>query len=382
MIKMTSRERMLAAARHEPVDRIPLMLWIEPHTLVRIATEVRPPRNPLLRAFFNGLKTLGETLPTEELRGGVSLLAHPVQNDFLLELGSDCAELIYGFPPLWIKGVRFTGGRLVIKDMYDIERGIGGQYLESIGYPCKTPEDLDRCRFPDLTSPIHYGHVAAYRRARPDAAIRVWCPGVQDWGQSWMGMENLYMWMVDRPEIMERFFRRLAEHTLEIIHGALRAGADIVTINDDYGTSRSLLMSKKMWERFTFPCLRRQCDEIHRRGGVSMLHSCGHVMPLLDKIAEAGVDMLHPLQESAGNDLAAAKSEFGGRLCFVTGIDAQLLPTATPEETRESILAAARTGAEGGGFVLCTTNFLQQDTPVENITAMFKTIEEVLKGRL
>lgn len=372
---------MLAAARRERTDRIPLMLWIEPHALVKIATEVRPPRNPVLRAFFTGLKRVSKALPSEDLRNGAPLLAFLAQNDFLLELGADVVEFIYGFPPAWVKGVRFAGGSLIIKDMYDIERGIGGIYLESVGYPCKTPEDLGRCRFPDLSNPIHYAHIAAYRRLHPDIAIRTWCPGVQDWSQSWTGMENLYVWMMDRPEAVERFFRRLAEHTLQIIRGSLRAGADIVTVNDDYGTRDSMLMSKKMWERFTFPCLKRQCGEIRRMGGVAMLHSCGYVMPLLDKFVEAGVDMLHPLQQSAGNDLAAAKAEFGRHLCFVTGIDVQLLPTIGPAETRESILGAVRAGARDGGFVLCPTNFLQQDTPVENIKIMFETIEEVQRGR-
>jgi uroporphyrinogen decarboxylase len=152
-------------------------------------------------------------------------------------------------------------------------------------------------------------------------------------------------------------------------------------IGDDYGTQQSMMMSKAMWERFTFPCLKRQCGEVHRLGGLAMLHSCGYVAPLLDKIVEAGVDMLHPFQPLPGNDLAAAKAEFGNRLCFVTGIDVQKFPAMKPEEVRETMLAAARTAAPGGGFILCPTNFLQEDAPLENFMIMFDTIRDIQNWR-
>jgi uroporphyrinogen decarboxylase len=378
---MTSRERVIAAARREPVDRIPLMLWIEPHTTVKLATEILPPRNGAYRRFFEGLRFLRDNLPMKALRDGAPLLAYTTQSEYLRELGADIVDFYFGCHPLMVKDIKVNKGGFTITDIYGIKHGMGGIYLETVGYPCETKEDLDRYIFPDLSHPIHYAHVAAFRRLRPDTAIAVMCPGVQDWSQSWHKMENLYAGMIMYPDSVERFFRKMAEHTLQIIRGSLRAGADIILIGDDYGTHNSMMMSKKMWERFTFPCLKRQCGETHRLGGLVMLHSCGYVMPLLDRIVEAGVDMLHPLQQSAGNDLAAAKAEFGDRLTFVTGIDVQTLPTIGPEEVRESMLSAARAAAPGGGFILCTTNFLQVDTPLENIKVMFDTIKDIKNGR-
>ncbi|MFA6449063.1 MAG: uroporphyrinogen decarboxylase family protein [bacterium] len=381
MKAMTSRERVRAAAKRQPVDRIPLMLWLEPHTTVKIATRVRPPRNPAYRGFFTALSRLGETLPTEDLRNAAPLLAYFAQADYQLELGADIVDFHYGCYPLWIKKLSIYDKKITFTDMYGIERGMGGLYIESVGNPCGTKEALDLYEFPDLSSPIHYAHIAMYRKLRPDVSIAVMCPGVQDWSQAWCGIENLYAGMIEYPETIERFFRKLAEHTLQIIRGSLRAGADIILIGDDYGTQQSMMMSKGTWERFTFPCLKRQCGEIGRLGGLAMLHSCGYVAPLLDKIAEAGVEMLHPFQPVPGNDLAAAKEEFGDRLCFMTGIDAQKLPGMSPEEVRGSMLAAARTAAPGGGFILSPTNFLQEDAPMENLRIMFNTIEDIQHGR-
>ncbi|MFH1538136.1 MAG: uroporphyrinogen decarboxylase family protein [bacterium] len=381
MKKMTSRERVRAAAELRPVDRIPVMLWLEPHTLMKIANEVVRPRRMWERRFFRGLGRLQKTLPTEDLRNAVPLTAFLVQADFQRELGADIVDFAWGFLPLWLKGIRVEGRKFFLTDIYGVERGMGGLYLEATGYPCKTPEELERYRFPDLSHPIHYAHIRLYRMLHPDAAIVCWCPGVQDWSQQWMGMQNLYMWCAEHPEIIGDFFMRMAEHSLQIIRGALRAGADIILIGDDYGTQKNLFMSKPMWERLTYPCLKLQCEGIHRSGGLALLHSCGSIAPLLDRIVDAGVDMLHPFQPVGDNDLAAAKAEFGDRLCFVTGIDVQRLPTMAPGEVRESILENVRIAAPGSGFVLCPTNFVQEDTPAENLKAMFDTIKEVQNSR-
>ncbi len=379
MKKMTSRERVLAAARKMPVDRTPLMLWLEPHTTLKIARGVRPPKKMHNRMIFDALSWLGENLPTEELRNAAPLLSAVLQADYLLELGADIVDFHWGFYPLWFRRAGFRDGRFFLVDTYGVERGMGGLYIEATKCPCATKEQLDAYRFPDMSHPIHYEHIRAYRKLHPDTAIAVWCPGVQDWSIGWHGMENLYLGTIDYPEVIERFFKRLAEHTLQIIRGALRAGADIIAIGDDYGTQQSMLMSKPSWERFTYPCLKMQCEEIHRLGGVSFLHSCGCISPLLDKIAEAGVDMLHPFQPLPGNDLDKAVAEFGDRFCFVTGIDVQKLPSMSPAELRESMLAISASAACGGGFMLCTTNYLQEDAPEENLRVMFDTIDEIVK---
>ena len=382
MGRMTSKERVLAAADLRPVDRMPVMLWLEANTTLKIATGVRPPRRRMNRAIFNTLDHLSRNLPNESLRRGAPLLAHLLQAEYLLELGADIVDFYWGFPPLWLRGAGFDKGSFYIEDLYGIKRAVAGDYLDLADYPCKTPEDLDRYRFPDLSHPIHYSVLRNFKRLHPDVAVACWIPGVQDHGQGFMGMENLYLWAAMYPDHIERFFRKLAAHSLQIIRGAMRAGADVIMIGDDYGTQQSLLMSKRMWERYTFPCLRRQCEEIHRFGGRALLHSCGSVMPLLDKFVEAGVDMLHPLQPVGENSFERAVEEFGDSLCFVTGMDVQKMPEMPPGEVRGSIAESVRIGSRGGGMVLCHTNFLQQDTPVENLEAMFETIEDLKKGRL
>ncbi len=43
---MTSRERVRATVRGLPVDRVPLMTWLNPHAACRMMAEIRPASDP------------------------------------------------------------------------------------------------------------------------------------------------------------------------------------------------------------------------------------------------------------------------------------------------------------------------------------------------
>ncbi|MFA6451582.1 MAG: uroporphyrinogen decarboxylase family protein, partial [bacterium] len=363
--------------RHEPVDRIPLMLWIEPHTALKISQHVIKPKSVANRLLFDGLAALQSAMPTEELRNVVPMLSYLGSADYFIQLGTDIVEFQWFSPLSFVKDFRIEDKKLVITDVYGIERSMMGLYLEMTKHPCDTIEDLDRYRFPRMPNRQLHNSIRAFKRAHPGIAVAVDIPGIQDVSMWFMGMEKLYLWMAMHPDNMKRFQQRFLAHTLDLIRGLCKAGADIITILDDYGAQNRMLISKKMWEEFTFPCLKRQCEETHKGDGIVMLHSCGHVQPLLEGIADAGVDMLQSFQPRAGNDLAKAKEEFGNRLCFVTGIDSQSLGGMTPDEVRAAVRESVRIGGEGGGFVLATNHALQVDTPAENLKALFETLDEV-----
>lgn len=377
MKKMTSRERVLAAARRQPVDRPPLMLWIEPHTLVKIAEEIEKPKQLPDRIFFEAITGLKNLLPDEDLGRIVPLLAFLNSTGFMMQLGGEIVEFPWHNPISFARKIRIENKRPIITDMYGAEHSIMGLYLEITKNPCSTPEELDRYKFPRIDNSMLRYSIGMFRRAHPGMAVSVDIPGVQDVSQWFMGMENLYLWMASNPDVIKRFFKKMLDHTLDLIRDAFKAGADMITILDDYGGQGRMLISKRMWEEFTFPCLRRQCELAHSLGGVVMLHSCGHVQPLLDKFVEAGVDILQSFQPAAGNDFEKAKREFGDRLSFATGIDSQTLAAMTPGEVRESVLGNYRIGSEGGGYILATNHALQVDTPVENLRALFDTLREI-----
>ena len=116
-------------------------------------------------------------------------------------------------------------------------------------------------------------------------------------------------------------------------------------------------------------------------GALTILHSCGYQMTLLDSYVEAGLDMLQAFQSLAGNDLASGYAKYGDKLTFITGIDTQRGEGMSPQEFKEDILKAYKIGREKNRFVLGTTHEMQYTMPDANVRIMFDTVAALHAGQ-
>ena len=126
------------------------------------------------------------------------------------------------------------------------------------------------------------------------------------------------------------------------------------------------------------------CDWIHKNTHWKVFkHCCGAVEPLIGPMADAGFDILNPVQCSAvGMDPAHLKKTYGSRITFWGGgIDTQkTLPFGTPEDVRKEVLERCRIFSTGGGFVFNTIHNTQAKTPLENFIAMLDAVKEFNKA--
>jgi len=77
-------------------------------------------------------------------------------------------------------------------------------------------------------------------------------------------------------------------------------------------------------------------------------------------------------------DPCVLKQEFGDKLVFWGGgVDTQrTLPFGTADQVEEEVIDRIKTFGPGGGFIFNTIHNIQAKTPVENLIAMYKTIEK------
>lgn len=69
------------------------------------------------------------------------------------------------------------------------------------------------------------------------------------------------------------------------------------------------------------------------------------------------------------------KKEFGRRLCFYGGVDLQqILSRGTPQEVSNEVKRLIDILGEDGGYILGPGHtYIQVDSPLENILAMYET---------
>lgn len=209
-----------------------------------------------------------------------------------------------------------------------------------------------------------------------------------DWSPFWhdaidlLGMENLSLKMYDEPELVDALLRHLVDYYAAVsrrIFDATADALDVFFIGNDFGSQTGPLLSPALFERFILPHLKRLIELGHAYGLKVQLHCCGGFAPLIPALIGAGMDALHALQPSCrGMDLATLKREFGRQIVFNGAIDSHhVLMTGTPETVRRDTRRVLEIMMPGGGYIAgASHDWILEETPVENVLAMFDAVRE------
>ena len=209
-----------------------------------------------------------------------------------------------------------------------------------------------------------------------------------EWSPVWhdlmdvMGMERMYFAMYDEPEVVDAIIGHMLEYYLEVSRrtfDAAQGAIDIFFIGNDLGSQTGPLLNDALFRRFILPGLHRLVNLGHDYGLKVMMHCCGGYYELIPGLIEIELDGVHAVQPSCkGMDLARLKAEFGDRLLFNGAIDSQhVLINGTPAFVREKTREVLEIMKPNGGYVAgASHDSILEETPLENVLAMFDAIQE------
>ena len=247
-----------------------------------------------------------------------------------------------------------------------------------INGPIATRADLDSYELPDPDAPLRLGGLERLvEKAKGVLAVNFHCRVAFMWSVFLMGMDNLMMAMALDPRFVHELFGRVADVNIAVIRRAIRAGADTISLGDDYCGNRGPLMSPTMFEEFILPHLTRAVAAIHEEGAKCIKHCDGNTWPLLDMMLEAGVDCINPLEPVANMDMAEVKAKYGDRVCIMGNIDcAELLCRRTEEEVEQAVRECIGKGSRGGGLIVSSSNSIHSGVKPANYAAMIRAVHE------
>ena len=117
---------------------------------------------------------------------------------------------------------------------------------------------------------------------------------------------------------------------------------------------------------------------VHKNTGwKTFFHTCGSLIAFLDDFAEAGIDILNPVQISAaGMTPEILKGQYGDKFVFWGGaVDAQhTLAFGTPAQVEQETAHNIEIFAKGGGFVFNNVHNIQAGVPTDNVLAMLRSV--------
>jgi uroporphyrinogen decarboxylase len=249
-----------------------------------------------------------------------------------------------------------------------------------------TVKEIDDHPWPDMDDPTRVAHVAAdaarlAEEGRYAIMATPWLLFPLERAFAMQGMDTFLMNLALRPDFAEALLWRIQERC-KVLMGhfldALGPNVDIIKIGDDLGTQDSLLMSPDMYRAILKPIHADLIAFIRERTSAKVFfHSCGDVFPLIDDLVEVGVDILNPIQTSAGKlaNLREVKDRWGDRLAFCGAVDThRILPTGAPDEVRDEVRRVIGILAPGGGYLASSVHTVMNDVPAENVLAMVDAV--------
>ncbi len=261
-----------------------------------------------------------------------------------------------------------------------VEHETGG-YWDYCDFPLREAgeEAIDAWPMP---SPDHYDYGAAAEACARQAEYAVYAGGaglaciINTMGFL-CGMAQVLIALADDDPAMLRLTDRYLDIEFEVTRRTLeaaRGGVDFVWIGEDLGSQQAPLLSLGLFRRHIRPRHQRFIDLARAHDLPVMIHTCGSSSWAYEDYIAMGVRAVDTLQPEALNmSPAFLKARFGGRLAFHGCIS-----TAGPVAygTVDEVTAYCRETLEimmpGGGYCFAPTHSLQDNSPTENVVAMYE----------
>jgi uroporphyrinogen decarboxylase len=259
-----------------------------------------------------------------------------------------------------------------------IEHPSGG-YWDFCDFPLQGADE-DAVRAWPMPDPDHYDYAAVPEQCRRfrEYGVCLQCYGdlINGNGMLRTMEQTLVDLITDDPAgllLADRRFAiqlEVARRTLE----AARGGIDGLWLGEDLGTQDRPMISMEVFRRHFRPRYQMLVDLGKHYGTRVMIHTCGSSSWAYEDFIEMGIDAVDTLQPEAANmSPAYLKRTFGGRLAF-HGCISTAGPVAygSVQDVMEDCRRTLEILMPGGGYCFAPTHALQDNSPTENVVAMYE----------
>jgi hypothetical protein len=170
------------------------------------------------------------------------------------------------------------------------------------------------------------------------------------------GLQRMIYAVYDQPDFIHDLLELINEWNRNRMKVILNEGVDLYIKRAWYENCD--FWSPKTWRKFIFPILKSDAELAHQHGTLFGYLITANCMPLLDMIAEAGVDVVIGVDPARCN-LSVAKEKLAGKVCLWGGLNGHMtIEKESVDAVRAEVKEALRVAGGTGGFIL---------SPVDNI---------------
>lgn len=250
----------------------------------------------------------------------------------------------------------------------NIQRGVIGE----VKHPLVTGEnweDAAKVHIPEEWLSIDRQKINSQCAGNPAFIIAGECPRPFEQLQFLRGSEALFIDLaLDNPGLFA-FIEKMHDFYCRWVEVWAQTDVDGISMMDDWGSQRSLLIDPKLWVKVFKPLYRDYIAIAKKYGKKTFMHSDGYTLDIIPHLIDLGLDAFNTQIFCIGLDKLA---QFRGRITFWGEVDRQhLLADASPEDVQAAITEVDRIlWSDGGCIAQC--EFGAGSRPA-NVRAVYET---------
>jgi len=246
------------------------------------------------------------------------------------------------------------------------------------------PEDLPKLRY-ILREPSP-DQLAAYRERmklvrrfaqQHEVLVQGWGPLGMDGTVYFCGVEGAVMAAMTQPDFFQQMIDIIDEFDRRVTGMMLDVGGVDLFVQRGWFSALDF-WSPPLFRQFVSPKLKELAEIVHQAGNLFGYTMTRGASTMAEDLLAAGVDLLYyvdPVQDKT--DLTEVKRRFRGRLAATGGVDsAAILRGGSKTEIRRAVHTAVQQLGPTG-FILAPVDGLFPDTPWSSVEAMIEAWREV-----
>jgi uroporphyrinogen-III decarboxylase len=227
-------------------------------------------------------------------------------------------------------------------------------FTKAFDLPIKNQKDLLNIDLPDIDN--------SHRFSGFSEDVE-WAKAKGEWTIGWVNgffsgvhyylrdYEEFLLDLAADPKFAKAMIDKIGDWTLNSALKMCEAGVDCIGFCDDLGSSDSLLISPAMYREFIWPWHKKLCDLVHDFEAVVHIHSHGAIMPILQDLKNAGIDILNPIDPDDYMDMTEIREVIGHNIVLCGGLNKHFFDWSKDEQVKhlEKVL---EDGRKKGPYIL------------------------------